>query len=407
MAPVVFSHVRKVFGDGTTSVLDLDLEVGDGESVVLLGPPASGKSTVLRMIAGLEDATSGTISIGGATMHGVPAGARDVAMVFHTYALYPHMTVRENLGLPLEMRKRPAPEIAATVELVAGQLGLGALLAERPGALTGAQRQRVAMGRALVRRPAVLLLDDPFANLDARQRAETRADLRTLLREMGTTVVHATSDPDEAQAVGDRIAVMRRGRLEQLDAPDQLGARPATSFVAVGAARPAINLVPAVIEWDGERLVALVGEHVVELGAVSVDRIGDRGALVGRTVILGVAATDVSFGPIDGGPSSERASSISPVSRTGAFLGGVVEGSEVAGLRGHLRVRLDVPAVVVDGGPIPPADGRARVIVVGDGASRGDGAASLATGDRVAVTIDGRAVHLFDAVTGRSLSATG
>ena len=399
MAPVVFSHVRKLFGDGTTAVADLDLTIADGESVVLLGPAASGKSTVLRMIAGLEEATAGTISIGGVAMLGVSAGARDVAMVFHTYALYPHMTVRENLGLPLEMRKRPPSEIAATVELVAGQLGLGAVLAERPGALTGAQRQRVAMGRALVRRPAVLLLDEPFANLDARQRAETRADLRALLREMGTTVVHATSDPDEAQVVGDRIAVMWRGRLEQIDAPDQLRARPASTFVAVGAARPALNLLPAVVERDGDRLVVGVGDHVVELGSAVVDR--HQGALVGRPVIVGVAATDVSFVVIDGGSASERMPSMSSGIRTRTFLAGVVEGSELAGLRGHVRVRLDVPAVVIDGGPIPPADARARVIV---GASGADGAATVDTGDLVAVTIDGRAVHLFDAVTGRSLS---
>ena len=393
--------MRKLFGDGTTAVADLDLTIADGESVVLLGPAASGKSTVLRMIAGLEEATAGTISIGGVAMHGVSAGARDVAMVFHTYALYPHMTVRENLGLPLEMRKRPASEIAAAVELVAGQLGLGAVLAERPGALTGAQRQRVAMGRALVRRPAVLLLDEPFANLDARQRAETRADLRALLREMGTTVVHATSDPDEAHVVGDRIAVMRRGRLEQLDAPDQLRARPASTFVAVGAARPALNLLPAVVERDGDRLVVGVADHVVELGSAVADR--HQGALVGRPVILGVVAADVSLVAIDGRSASER---MPPSATTGTYLAGVVEGSELAGLRGHVRVRLDVPAVVVDGGPVPPADARARVIVGGQGASGGDGAATVDTGDLVAVTIDGRAVHLFDAVTGRSLSTT-
>ena len=393
MAPVVFSHVRKLFGDGTTAVADLELAVADGEAVVLLGPSGSGKSTVLRMIAGLEEATSGTISIGGVAMHGVPAGARDVAMIFHTYALYPHMTVRENLGLPLEMRKRPTSEIAATVELVAGQLGLGETLAARPGSLTGAQRQRVAMGRALVRRPAVLLLDEPFANLDARQRADTRADLRALLREMGTTVVHATSDADEAQVMGDRIGVMRVGRLEQLDEPGGLGARPANSFVAVCAARPALNLLPAVVERDGEFVVVCVGEHAVVLGESVVSRHHGAVALVGRPVLLGVSPAAISLVPVDGG-----ASVVSALPGARAALVGVVEGSEVVGLGSQVRIRLDVPAVAVDGAPNAPADGRARVIAGVDGAARTD------TGDRVAVTIDGAAVHLFDTVTGRSLA---
>ena len=393
MAPVVFSHVRKLFGDGTVAVTDLDISIADGEAVVLLGPPGSGKSTVLRLIAGLEEATSGTITIGGVTMYGVPAGARDVAMVFHTYALYPHMTVRENLGLPLEMRKRPAAEIAATVEQVAGQLGLGEALAERPGSLTGAQRQRVAMGRALVRRPAVLLLDEPFANLDARQRADTRADLRTLLRDMGTTVVHATGDADEAQVVADRILVMRHGRLEQLAEPECLRSRPANTFVAVCAARPAMNLVPAVVERDGDRIVVCIGEHLVPLGDVVVTRHQGAVALVGRPVLVGVATADVSIAPLDG------ATSVPPVPPGGrAALGGVVEWSEVVGMGSQVRVRLDVPAVAVDGAPNPPADGRARVIASVDGAVKTD------AGERVTVTIDGSAVHLFDTVTGRSLA---
>ena len=387
MAPVVLSHVRKLFGDGTTAVQDLDLDVADGEALAVVGPPGSGKSTLLRIIAGLEDATSGTISLGGSIVNDVPAGARDVAMVFHTYALYPHMTVCENLGLPLEMRKQPPGVIASTVERVSGLLGLTDVLAKRPGDLTGAQRQRVAMGRALVREPGVLLMDEPFANLDVRQRAATRTDVRELLRALGTTLIYATGDADEAETMGDRVAVLRRGRVEQIGTAAALRERPANTFVASYAARPALNLMPATVELDHGRAMACIGDHAFELDRSCIELHGAAGSLVGRTVVLAVGPDDLALAPLDDDARGER----------GAALAGVVEGAEVVGPGRVVRVRLEVPAVpVVDGAPAT-SDGRARVLVGVDPAVKAD------TGARVAITVEPRAVLLFDAASGASL----
>jgi multiple sugar transport system ATP-binding protein len=253
MAEITLEHVGKAFAAGTVAVDDVSLEIADGEFLVLVGPSGCGKSTLLRMIAGLEEPTSGRISIGGRDVTDLPPRARDVAMVFQTYALYPHMTVRQNLGYGLKARKTPKAEIAHAVEDVARMLGLSALLDRRPAELSGGQRQRVAMGRAIVRKPKAFLMDEPLSNLDAKLRVGMRASLSQLHRQLGTTTVYVTHDQVEAMTLGQRVAVMRDGRIVQADVPQRLYQEPNDLFVAAFIGSPAMNLVDS--RLDGESVV--------------------------------------------------------------------------------------------------------------------------------------------------------
>ena len=249
MAQITLEHVGKAFA-GTVAVDDVSLEIADGEFLVLVGPSGCGKSTLLRLIAGLEEPTSGMISIGGKDVTGLAPRDRDIAMVFQTYALYPHMTVRQNLGYGLKTRKTPKAEIARLVDEVARLLGLSALLDRRPAELSGGQRQRVAMGRAIVRKPEAFLMDEPLSNLDAKLRVGMRASLAQLHRRLGTTTVYVTHDQVEAMTLGQRVAVMRDGRIVQADEPQRLYQEPNDLFVAAFIGSPAMNLVDARIDGD-------------------------------------------------------------------------------------------------------------------------------------------------------------
>jgi ABC-type sugar transport system ATPase subunit len=251
MAAIALRGVTKAF-DGGLAVRDLTLEIADGELLVVLGPSGSGKSTVLRLIAGLEDPTEGTITIGGRDVTHEPPQARDLAMVFQNYALYPHKTVRENLAFGLRVRGTDARQIRERVAHTALLLGLEGFLDRKPRQLSGGQRQRVALGRALVREPQAFLLDEPLSNLDPVLRASTRAELAVLHRRLGTTMVYVTHDQEEAMTLGTRIAIMRDGRLEQLGAPMEIFRRPANVFVATFIGSPAMNV------WrEGEHDVAI------------------------------------------------------------------------------------------------------------------------------------------------------
>ena len=252
MARVNFEGVSKSF-DGTLAVDDLHLDVQDGELLVLLGPSGCGKTTALRMVAGLEDPTAGTVSIGDLVVNDVEPKDRDVAMVFQSYALYPHMTLRRNIEFPLRQQRVPAPERARRVEEAADTLGLGDLLDRKPGQLSGGQRQRVALARAIVRDPQVFLMDEPLSNLDATLRIQTRADIVSLQRRLGTTTIYVTHDQVEAMTMGHRIAVLRDGRLQQVAAPQDLYERPANTFVASFLGSPGMNLVPGSV--DGRMLI--------------------------------------------------------------------------------------------------------------------------------------------------------
>jgi multiple sugar transport system ATP-binding protein len=247
MAEIRLVGVIKRFGD-VAAVDDVSLEIADGEFLVLVGPSGCGKSTLLRMIAGLEDVTAGTIEIGGRDVTDLAPRSRDIAMVFQSYALYPHMTVRQNLGYGLKARRTPKPEIARRVDEVAAMLGLEQLLERRPAQLSGGQRQRVAMGRAIVRHPQAFLLDEPLSNLDAKLRVGMRASLAQLHQRLGTTTVYVTHDQTEAMTLGERVAVMRDGKILQVDRPQQLYALPRNLFIAAFIGSPAMNLVEAVVD---------------------------------------------------------------------------------------------------------------------------------------------------------------
>lgn len=250
MARIALEHVDKVYANGFVAARDLSLEAADGELLVLVGPSGSGKSTVLRLMAGLEQVTGGVIRIGERDVTELPPQQRDIAMVFQNYALYPHMTVRQNLGFGLSIRKQPVAMIEDRVRTVAASLGLDALLDRKPAQLSGGQRQRVALGRAIVREPLAFLFDEPLSNLDAQLRVETRVELARLHRQLGATMVYVTHDQSEALTLGDRIAVLRDGALQQVAAPMELYARPANRFVAGFIGSPAMNFLEGVLRND-------------------------------------------------------------------------------------------------------------------------------------------------------------
>jgi multiple sugar transport system ATP-binding protein len=276
MAEIVLDNVSKVFSGGVVAVDGVSLTIGSGEFLVLVGPSGCGKSTLLRMISGLEEVTAGTISIGDRDVTELPPRARDIAMVFQSYALYPHMTVRQNLGYGLKVRKTPKSEIAERVSRAARLLGLDELLDRRPAALSGGQRQRVAMGRAIVREPKAFLMDEPLSNLDAKLRVSMRAQLSALHSRLATTTIYVTHDQIEAMTLGQRVAVMRDGRIQQVDTPQELYARPTNLYVAAFIGSPAMNLVEAEIE--GGRIH--FGGHTIPLPAT--------GAPAGGRVVAGI-----------------------------------------------------------------------------------------------------------------------
>jgi ABC-type sugar transport system ATPase subunit len=280
VADITLRGIRKVFPNGHVALDGIDLEIQDGERLVLVGPSGSGKSSLLRIIAGLETPTSGRVEIGGRDVTDVPPEKRDLAMVFQSYALYPHKTVRANLAFGLRMRRTAAPEIDARVRATADLLGLGALLDRMPAQLSGGQRQRVALGRAMVRDPLAFLFDEPLSNLDPRLRGDTRTELVQLHDRLGSTMVYVTHDQEEAMTLGQRIAVLNDGRLEQLAAPRELYERPATVFVAGFIGTPPMNMLPSGNGTDGIR------PHDVELVPPGA---GDRDASIRLVEPLGHA----------------------------------------------------------------------------------------------------------------------
>src|SRR5213596_3566604 len=265
MAEIKLDELTKVYGDGTKAVDALDLEIADGEFVVLVGPSGCGKTSALRMIAGLEDITAGRVLIGGRVVNKVPPKDRDIAMIFQNYALYPHMTAARNMGFALRMRKFPKEQIRMRVTDAAGVLGLMQTLTKRPRTLSGGQRQRVAMGRAIVREPQAFLMDEPLSNLDAKLRVEMRAEIARLQRDLEVTTIYVTHDQVEAMTLGDRVAVMRDGVLQQFDRPAVLYERPVNLFVAEFIGSPAMNLVGADLRRSNGSLVAQFGDHRLRL----------------------------------------------------------------------------------------------------------------------------------------------
>jgi multiple sugar transport system ATP-binding protein len=281
MATVTFDHMVKRYAGDVLAVNDLNLGINDGEFLVLVGPSGCGKTTALRCVAGLEEITEGTLSIGDRVVNDVPAKDRNIAMVFQSYALYPHMSVYDNLAFGLKLRKTPKADIDRRVREYAGLLGLDKLLDRKPKALSGGQRQRVALGRAMVREPAVFLMDEPLSNLDAKLRVETRANIARLQRRLGTTTIYVTHDQVEAMTMGDRIAVMKDGVLQQVGTPQDLYDNPANLFVAGFIGSPAMNFATTTVQAGGLKL----GNVTIALGGKAAQIAGQRQA--GSSLIFG------------------------------------------------------------------------------------------------------------------------
>ncbi len=299
MAGVELSHVGKVYHDGTRAVSDLNLHISDGEFLVLVGPSGCGKTTALRMIAGLEEISEGTITIGDRVVNHVPSRDRDVAMVFQSYALYPHLTIRDNIGFGLQLRKMDKKEIQRRVQEAAHILGLSDHLDRKPRNLSGGQRQRVAMGRAIVREPQVFLMDEPLSNLDAKLRVQMRAEVARLQRDLGTTTIYVTHDQTEAMTLGDRVAVMKQGVLQQVAEPQTLYDHPNNIFVAGFIGSPAMNLVMGTFgaidaEPDTDRVPLRLGSHELLVPRKVFEERPALARYENRPVVVGIRPEDLS-----------------------------------------------------------------------------------------------------------------
>jgi multiple sugar transport system ATP-binding protein len=305
MATVTFDHVWKRYGE-FAAVKDLSLEIGDGEFMVLVGPSGCGKTTSLRMIAGLEEITEGALKIGDRVVNDVAPKDRDIAMVFQSYALYPHMTVYDNLAFGLKLHKVPKKEIKERVQQAAKILKIEEFLKRKPRALSGGQRQRVAMGRAIVRQPQAFLMDEPLSNLDAKLRVQLRAEIHQLQRNLGVTTIYVTHDQVEAMTMGDRVAVMNAGHLQQVDTPQVLYDSPLNEFVAGFIGSPSINLVAARLEQQDGRLEVVFGDHRLTVDDQVVRNRSGLADFVGRDVILGIRPEDFEDATIESDAPADR-----------------------------------------------------------------------------------------------------
>jgi multiple sugar transport system ATP-binding protein len=386
MPGVTIERVTKVYGNGVKAVDDVSLEIADGEYMVLVGPSGCGKTTLLRMIAGLEKVTRGRVLIGDEDATALDPPDRDVAMVFQSYALYPHKSVRENLAFGLKRRRVPSDEIRKRVDTVAAMLGLDELMDRRPAALSGGQRQRVAMGRALVREPRAFLMDEPLSNLDAKLRTSMRGELARLHERLPTTTIYVTHDQVEAMTLGQRVAVMRDGVVQQCDVPQRLFDRPANLFVGAFIGSPAMNLVEASLEGRTIRF----GSHAFELPGSS-----ELGA---REVVLGIRPTSFAVADERCDPSWPR-------------IGADVDVVEQLGAESNLLFTVDAPPVLTDAvrqaiggesgsdeGRLLADDRRARFT------ARITGRPPGWAGERVELAIDPAQLHLFDPDGGDALA---
>jgi multiple sugar transport system ATP-binding protein len=292
VAEIAFEHVAKVYPDGTQAVHDLELEIQDGELMVLVGPSGCGKTTALRMLAGLEEITEGEIRIGDRVVNDLTPRDRDIAMVFQSYALYPHMSVADNLAFGLKLRKLPKQEVKERVQRAARILQIEDFLKRKPRALSGGQRQRVAMGRAIVREPQAFLMDEPLSNLDAKLRVQMRAEIHQLQRRLGVTTIYVTHDQVEAMTMGDRVAVMNAGHLQQVDTPQVLYDNPKNEFVAGFIGSPSINLVESELARSNGNLEVSLGEHKLTVDNQLVRNRSGLADYVGKKVILGIRPED-------------------------------------------------------------------------------------------------------------------
>jgi multiple sugar transport system ATP-binding protein len=304
MAEVIFDKVEKIYDNDVRAVHDLSLEIGDGEFVVLVGPSGCGKTTALRMVAGLEEISGGTVSIGGRVVNQLTPKERDIAMVFQNYALYPHLSVAENIAFGLRLRKTPKRDVDERVEWAAKLLGLTQYLNRRPKELSGGQRQRVAMGRAIVRQPQVFLMDEPLSNLDAKLRVQMRAEIARIQHEVGVTTIYVTHDQVEAMTMGDRVAVMRKGELQQMGDPQKLYDAPKNLFVASFIGSPAMNIVEATVERHDGGIAVKLGDQELPVPEEVARRRPALAGYAGRKLALGIRPEHLEDATIahNGGP---------------------------------------------------------------------------------------------------------
>ena len=380
MAGVAFREATKRFG-GAVALDRLDLEVGDGELLVLLGPSGCGKTTALRLVAGLEEPDDGAIEIGGRVVNHVEAKDRDVAMVFQSYALYPHLSVGRNIEFPLRQRGFDRDERRRRVADAASTLGLSELLDRKPRQLSGGQRQRVAMGRAMVREPAVFLMDEPLSNLDAKLRVQMRSEVSRIQRRLGVATVYVTHDQVEAMTMGDRVAVMHGGVLQQVDSPQTLYDQPVNMFVASFIGSPAMNLYEAALE-PGVRSLRIGSQRIELPDAVRVARPG-LAAYGGRTVVIGLR------------PEHLRAAE---VTEPGATVEADVDLVEALGNELQVHFTIDARRVVAEG-----AAEESEVVQSGEGVARVDPRASVKPGSRAAFQVDTQRMQFFDAENGTAI----
>jgi multiple sugar transport system ATP-binding protein len=396
MAQIALEDVWKVFPDGTEAVRSLNLDIADGEFMVLVGPSGCGKTTALRMVAGLEVISRGKVVIGDRIVNELPPKERDIAMVFQNYALYPHMSVFDNMAFGLKLQKVPRDEIDTRVRDAAHILGLGDLLKRKPAALSGGQRQRVAMGRAIVRHPQAFLMDEPLSNLDAKLRVQTRAEISRLQRELGVTTIYVTHDQVEAMTMGDRVAVLRKGVLQQVDDPQTLYEHPVNLFVAGFIGSPSMNLVEAELAMSD-------GGMVVELGSsrlsVPEDVLAGRPALrdyADRTVVVGIRPEDM-----------EDASLVSdaPVERRITSTVDLREalGSDVVvhfPIDAALAITEDIKELAsdIDEAVASPTETTTATIV-----ARLNPRTQAQPGDRLELVVDTHRLHFFDPVSGAGI----
>jgi multiple sugar transport system ATP-binding protein len=318
MATVVLDKVNKVYDNGYHAIHDLSLDIVDGEFLVLVGPSGCGKSTALRMIAGLETITGGEMKIGDRVVNDVEPKDRDIAMVFQNYALYPHMTVFDNIGFALKLAKVPKAEIDERVRKAAEILELTGYLDRKPGQLSGGQRQRVAMGRAIVRQPAAFLMDEPLSNLDAKLRVQMRAEIAALQRELGVTTFYVTHDQVEAMTMGDRVAVIKDGYLQQVDTPQRLYDRPANVFVAAFIGSPSMNLYEATLDVDGGQI--RIGSQSLPLSPASLEARPALRGYHGRKVVLGIRPEDFEDAALDPNEHPRISASVTLLEALGAEI---------------------------------------------------------------------------------------
>jgi multiple sugar transport system ATP-binding protein len=384
MADIVLEHVYKRYPNGFEAVKDLSLEIEEGELLVLVGPSGCGKTTALRMIAGLEDISEGDLYIGGHRMNDVLERDRDIAMVFQSYALYPHMTVAQNIAFSLRLAKAPKDEIRRRVRETAELLGLEKLLDRRPKQLSGGQRQRVAMGRAIIRQPRVFLMDEPLSNLDAQLRVQTRGEIEALQKRLGVTTVYVTHDQVEAMTMGDRIAVLRDGVLQQVGSPEEVYDRPANLFVAGFIGSPPMNLAHGTVDGSTLRL----GSHAIAL----------NGGAPSGDLIVGIRPEDVHDSRVAGGdPFATIAAEIDRVEALGPVL------------LAHFHVDAEPPRTagvaaatggeILEEAPLVEATGASFIASF-------EPRSAVRIGDKVEVALDTRRLHFFDPETEASLRAT-